>query len=174
MPKFTYYSKLFVTNWLCLQSMLQLAHLGSSHRHKNSSGPLENGTIFILIITKRYCFAPLLQKVYSTCSTQSESQFFIQVVQIPTQITEQKLTCSGSLGSDEPAVRVPPPLPITPLVAACCLLLPGPGYGGGGLSGNRSELVDAVLIMLSGDWLVVRETGESDLVSNEPAKVTNR
>lgn len=50
----------------------------------------------------------------------------------------------------------------------CCRLFPG--YGGGGLSGTRSELVEAVLIILSGDWLVVRDTGEFDPVSSEPSK----
>ena len=49
----------------------------------------------------------------------------------------------------------------------CCLLLPG--YGGGGLSGTmRSEFVEAVLIILRGDWLVVLETGEFEPVSSDP------
>jgi len=48
----------------------------------------------------------------------------------------------------------------------CCLL---PGYGGGGLSGTtQSELVDVVLIILRGEWLVVLDTGESDRVSKDP------
>lgn len=75
------------------------------------------------------------------------------------------LTCSGSLGSEDSA----PSCCCIELIGGgllCCLLLPG--YGGGGLSGKRSEFVEAVLIILRGDWFVVLDTGEFDPVSNDP------
>lgn len=78
----------------------------------------------------------------------------------------QYLTCSGSLYSDEPAVMVELFIAVVLGAGVYCLLLPG--YGGGGLSGSKSEFVEAVLIILHGDWLVVRDTGESDRVSREP------